>query len=255
MGYVPYNTVSRLAARALSSGGEHKSLRTITWDVSSGCINPHHTAIVGGRSVQHKLKKADPYGHMPTLVVEVTAKCRRCPICLRRRGHEWTERAKREIGLSHAGGHRVWWCTLTFDFSNYLNALGGLQNDPLVWKRARGSASREVTLWLKRLRQPWKEKGWSYGSRFRYLIVMEPMPSGAPHFHALLHETSFHHPIREARIRAAWARNGFAHGVLVKHSAKSGEMTARYLAKYLSKEMRARVRASKFYGLPVTRLS
>lgn len=98
--------------------------------------------------------------------------------------------------------------------------------------------NREITLYLKRVR---KESG----RKFRYFLVAERHRSGLPHYHALVHETALDGPIRAATLKSQW-RLGFSQCKLV---AETGDgRAASYVAKYLSKDALARVRASAGYG-------
>jgi len=92
---------------------------------------------------------------------------------------------------------------------------------------------QHVTWWLKRLRK-------NSGERLRYLAVVEAHKSGLPHWHILIHEMAG--PIRYADLKDTWPL-GFDAYKLVENPSAAG-----YVCKYLSKDMRARVRASLGYG-------
>lgn len=92
----------------------------------------------------------------------------------------------------------------------------------------------ELTKSLKRMRKNTK-------SRFRYIAVFERHCDGYPHLHLLLHEQG--QPLTKRDIQAEW-RLGFSQCKLVDQGPKA----AFYVAKYLSKEAAARVRASLRYG-------
>jgi len=94
--------------------------------------------------------------------------------------------------------------------------------------------SKQMTLYWKRLR---KAK-----HRFRYMMAAEAHQSGYPHIHALVHEVSA--PIPKRILQEEWPF-GFTHCKLVRNGPKA----AWYVSKYLSKDMRTRVRASQHYGL------
>lgn len=93
--------------------------------------------------------------------------------------------------------------------------------------------SRQITLMFKRLR--------TSGNQFRYLVVLEQHQSGVIHYHVLLHEKDADKPLRHRQLSDAWPL-GFAKWKL----ADAG--SAWYVAKYLSKTILARVRASELYG-------
>lgn len=95
--------------------------------------------------------------------------------------------------------------------------------------------SRDLTTWLKRVRK-------QSGARLRYLLVAEAHKSGLPHYHALIHERRFSVPVTERVLRHQW-NLGFSKFQLVE-----GSEAAWYVAKYLAKDARARVRASVRYG-------
>lgn len=117
--------------------------------------------------------------------------------------------------------------------------------------------SKEITRYLKRVR---KESG-----SFRYLIVCEAHKSGMPHYHGLIHEHG--NRVRWDALHDQWTL-GISEIVLVKdgdlykevyweHGKRKWRWTAeplaagqiaRYCAKYLSKSVLARVRASQAYG-------
>lgn len=99
--------------------------------------------------------------------------------------------------------------------------------------------SKECTKWMKRLRKS------ADHPPITYLMVFEPHKDGTPHVHALIHERDLFRPVTYRQITGAW-HYGFAHAKLVDSS--TGEQTAGYVAKYISKSMAGRVRASLGYG-------
>lgn len=94
---------------------------------------------------------------------------------------------------------------------------------------------REVTLWLKRIRKRIQGK-------LRYLLVFERHKSGLPHAHILVHDMDVNHPVRHADLASEW-KLGFT-----KFKLCEALKTAWYVAKYLSKSVESRVRASLGYG-------
>lgn len=69
---------------------------------------------------------------------------------------------------------------------------------------------------------------------------------GRAHAHLLVFEADRDHGIFEHRFREAWSRFGFAEAELAKDQARVG----RYLAKYLTKDMRGAIWASEHFGRP-----
>ena len=101
------------------------------------------------------------------------------------------------------------------------------------------SVSVELTKWVKRLRK-------NYGAPLRLLLVAEAHKSGLPHYHGLIHEQSPDHPLRHALLSESW-RLGFTKFKLVPPD-EGARRTSWYVCKYLTKDNRARVRASVDYG-------
>lgn len=182
-----------------------------------------------------------------TVNVDLDVRCRKCPNCLRGRAHHWRERATSETTASS----RTWFATLTLSperqsrlimEAEHNLARQGVdyarlcRDDPFdAWRERLKPLGRECTLYLKRLRK--KAPG------LRYLLVVERHKSGAPHVHALIHERG--HPIRHADLSRCWTW-GFTNFKLVDVDESS--KAARYVAKYLSKDISTRVRASGGYG-------
>lgn len=155
----------------------------------------------------------------------------------------WRMRAQAELQF----WPRTWFATLTLhpDVQRWVlekardrMAKSGSDFDALDYGeqfRLRVSAiTPAITKVLKRIRKN--------GAPFRYLLVAEAHKSGAPHFHALIHELSADRPIRYDTLKAAW-NLGFSQFKLCEDNRHAG-----YLCKYLSKSAAARVRASKRYG-------
>ena len=101
---------------------------------------------------------------------------------------------------------------------------------------------RQFTLGFKRLRK-------NTGASIRFVLVAERHKSGAPHFHALIHEAVGSPPVRYADLyRDLWSL-GFSKYKL----AEKGH--ASYVTKYLTKSSEARVRASLRYGQTVSTIT
>lgn len=224
---LPFNVAARLAARAMANGGVRRSIAAIHWDCAPGCAKPHEVWYVS----RDWADRARP-GPSRSVQVLIEHPCRACEACLKRKRREWTRRAIQEYRRSY----RSWLVTLTLrqDAVAAL-ALRGRRSLPrgTEFQRVAREMSREATKWLKRVRKV-------TGARLRYMLVVEEMPGGDPHMHLIVHERST--PIGERALRRTW-RLGFAHAKLIRD-----EVGAAYAAKYLSKTMLARVRASIGYG-------
>lgn len=244
---IEYQQGLELVDRALQHGAQRVSAYRTVWDLSSSCAEPS-TVFYDIRppcGVYDKYITVAPYTKQP-LLLEVTVRCRKCEPCLRYRAAMWRHRAREETSAAP----RTWFGTLTF------TAEGHLRNkyEAAVQSRSRQRvdfeelspheqylhlarlSGREVTKFLKRLRKDAR-------TRFRYLAVAEPHKSGNPHWHLLVHETSFMEPIRKRTLQGCW-KSGFSSFKLADTSAPG------YLCKYIAKDLGCRVRASQAYGDP-----
>lgn len=179
------------------------------------------------------------------LSVQYLVPCRACGPCLRYRAWRWATAAELEIRQSAALGGRTWFGTLTLSPQSHFEMLmrgeriaghvlvGAEEEFPF----RHAAVSRELTLALKRIR---KRKG---RNAFRYFLVCEKHQSGLPHYHMLLHELAA--TVRKSELNEFWPW-GFSQWRLV--TAGGERRGARYVAKYLSKDASARVRASQGYG-------
>jgi len=172
---------------------------------------------------------------VPSMEVQFPVPCRKCDSCLLVRQLEWVDRARNEIG------DRDWFVTLTF---NELE-MGAIR--PMAYVYASSDEREEpqagdfdkaayplVQRWLKRLR-----KG---GHQLRYFAVFElGEKTGRAHYHVLLHDQR--HSLTKRIIERSWH-----HGHTRKSLVKDGLATARYTAKYLTKDSGVRFRASFRYG-------
>lgn len=176
--------------------------------------------------------------------IVATVRCRRCPTCLRKRAAHWRFRAIEE---THAA-NRTWFGTLTFNpIARHLNLercrvslrKQGLDFDQLAsddrYAEQHREYCRDLTKFIKRVRK-------NSGAPLRYLLVAEAHKSGDPHYHILVHETSIESPITHRVLKAAW-QDGFSD---FKLASDLSQVT--YCCKYLTKDARARVRASARYG-------
>lgn len=267
-----HDVVARLFARALADPHHVRhSLTSVEWDVSGACQSPVTREFHGVPSVapgdlvrwrplaynaagtewrkptrraQRRRVTIDGKGAVPLTVV-LHAKCRKCEDCLRKRAAHWRLRALAETSLSS----RTWFGTLTFRPERHQHALDVVRRRAKLrasgdydklGETARFSAlvaeeGKAVTLFLKRVRK-------ASGARLRYLLVAEAHQSGLPHFHMLVHEWGL--PVREALLSREWSE-GFSKWRL---APAENPREAGYLCKYLSKDARARVRASLRYG-------
>lgn len=156
----------------------------------------------------------------------ISAPCRKCQQCLENRRKLWTQRAKQEI----LNSHRTWFCTYTI--SPEWRYRFSLQSGSRRFHDAYPVISKEMTKYFKRLRKA--------GYKFRYMMVAEAHKNGYPHIHVLCHEVST--PIPKRVLQQHWPY-GFTTVKLACPKA------SHYVAKYLAKDTRARIRASQRYGM------
>lgn len=175
-------------------------------------------------------------------------RCRKCHACLHARHAYWAlaaiEQTKRASG-------RTWFGTLTLDQryqDEFLLAAQSASRDPLAewwwdsncdarFKAVTDLVYGEVQKYWKRLRKA--------GHAFTYVVVFERHKTGLPHMHFLLHEQG--EPILKRSIQQQWPF-GFSNVKLVgAKRGRTAEQACWYVAKYLSKSMLARVRASQRY--------
>lgn len=212
-----------------------------SWDISSDCEMPKVVELYGARTVSLLVNERHPQGRVRTLYLYV--RCRRCPACLNKRRNLWAYRAQNEI--AHAV--RTWMATFTWSPQSHLRmrmaasrrlACAGVDLELLPRLDQIAEISREyrseLTNYFKRLRK-------QTGAKLRYLLVQEQHKSGLPHFHALIHEDG-PIPVRHAALTTQWTL-GYS-----KFNLVEGSKTAWYVAKYLSKSVLNRVRASIGYG-------
>lgn len=233
----------------------------IEWDCSNGCDNPQLVAMVFAERQQrqfHNGKYRDLtrdfinyerceknwFNDKPMIggerkFIDLLVPCRKCETCLAKRSYMWFFRAKNEFGLSC----RTWFGTLTLSPERHYwcECQGNWSSDELEQLRIRHSViSKEITKYIKRLRKT--------GAVFRYLLVLECHKSGLPHYHLLCHEQSCDNVLRKKILQDKWTW-GFSSWKLAQDANSCA-----YVAKYLSKSMLARVRASENYGDPLRSL-
>lgn len=263
----PIGEVRALAMRALDRGALISGQSTVTWDCAGRCSSPR-TVTVHGRAFRRRHhvgvdRKGTPFWYLNAreerysrpapgnrdapLWIDISVPCRKCASCLKRRTYVWRQRCVNEMrtaartwfGTLTASPdvHFLWECMLAHDLRQRAVNWDRLDQDEQFLERAR-VGSKEVTKFFKKLRARTE-------APLRYFLVVEPHKSGRPHWHVLLHELDAAQPVRKAELRDCWA-HGFSQWKLV--DADDAVKTARYVAKYLTKSMQARVRASIDYG-------
>lgn len=209
------------------------------------CTDPYVIYGIGLPSASDAMRRYWQGKNSGKVPVEFPTRCRKCGNCLLHRRRLWAARAHDECIASA----RTWFGTLTFNpecrFLTECHASGAAKlaghsdwhsMDPSnQYEYLARAAFAEVTKWLKRVRKVGKQP-------LRYLLVAEAHEDGFPHFHLLLHEQAGSVP--KARLEEQW-RSGFSHWRLVDVSNRKA---AYYVCKYLSKDIRTRVRASVRYG-------
>lgn len=250
----------RLRRKAAEGGAEQTGL-TLDWDISGGCLAPvgvTHVAAHAKLSLQTQLQvtgvaPADARAYAekhanrvsndnPQMYVNMSVPCRKCKPCLKARARLWTNRARIETKVAL----RTWFCTFTLRptaHHTYLmrarqkySPMGDFEIlEPLEqFTRIHNEIGKDFTKYFKRLRKHQDKEG-----GLRYLLVCEAHKSGLPHYHALIHE--YGPAIGKRIIQGNW-QAGFSSAKL------ADEKSAFYVTKYLSKDILARVRASKKYG-------
>jgi hypothetical protein len=255
MQIVHIDTAKRLAMRALANGGRQTKMTTVEWDLAPRCERPRHVEVIGrppgpkktswqfGKLVTSEGRDAYIRSGSLPIFVDLHVKCRGCSRCLKERSAMWKFRAQNE----YRQASRTWFGTLTFQPSErylivtearHAEAKQGIDFDTLPDQERFTAlckiAGMRLTRYMKRLRK-------STGAPIRYLAVCERHKDGFPHIHMLLHEQDSMSPVRK-RALDTWP-HGFTRWKLADTIETCG-----YVAKYLSKEKLARVRASLSYG-------
>lgn len=224
-----------LAARALREGGRLKSPLAVEWDLSGDCSNPYTTT--------RRARRAEGSGP-GVQYLDIVTRCRKCDYCRSAKRKMWTHRARYETSVAP----RTWFGTLTLaPAAQYLflalarqiadEAVGRFEDatPEQQFMRRCWAISPEITKYLKRVR---KESD----ADLRFMLVAEAHKSGAPHYHALVHEVDFATPVRKRTLQSQW-KLGFSKWNLVTDPGH-----VHYVCKYVSKAGLARVRASLHYG-------
>lgn len=188
-------------------------------DFFDGVLEPHWASPEGGKWHDNPLEE--------DFLQATRVRCRVCPLCLRQRSSEWTERGIAEIFKAK----RTWLVTLTYREKILQQWLrDGLDEE--------FTAGQYLTRYLKRVRK--------HGYVIRYLAALEyGEAKGRIHHHMLIHCG----PELKARdLRHIWSK-GHIHARLVKErSLLSAARAAEYVAKYITKSKTSRIRASSRYG-------
>lgn len=243
-------------SRALDAGATKTTALSLSWDASgkegsrTKCRSPVFVEHNGMEAAKVFHDRAFTSSDRPTYRLEIDARCRKCEGCLRARAAYWRLAANAEI----AAAARTWFGTLTMapdirflvlSRARHRLAAQGIDYDALGAGEAFSELVREwnpsITRYLKRVRK-------EANAPLRYLLVSEAHKDGMPHWHLLVHEPSAERPVRHRTLTEQW-KGGFSKFNLV---AQGENYPAGYVAKYLSKEARTRVRASLQYGSPPT---
>lgn len=215
----PSSYYARLA-RALERGAVQTG-RVYSYIVSATCDDPVRVTVQPARSVVQG-------------VLDTFAPCRRCRSCLRYRAWQIARRA----AVEYAEAAKTWLVTLTYApaaRARFVASMAGLDSTPDRHKAMLAIANRDLTLWLKRIRKA--------GIEIRYFAAPELHKDGMPHWHIIVHAGCGRRDLEKH-----WEL-GFSNCRLVQDT--SG---IRYAAKYLAKAILGRLRCSKGYGRPSTRL-
>lgn len=257
MGNVSFDRMIRLIGDGLSLGVIRRSSTTFEWDSAGRCEAPVLRSFesrplsvpdfdrlkLTGRVSVVGYDYAPGRNHVVHL--DMWVPCRRCPVCLMRRSLTWRDRAVVECGSAV----RSWFGTLTLSPDAHFLVESRLRHaddeNGLLFERLTPEEQflrrcsvigKAVTLYWKRLRK-------THNAALRYLSVFERHRTGLPHIHCLVHETDPARPVRKRALQSEW-KLGFSQFRLVD----DGPNAARYVTKYLTKELATRVRSSLLYG-------
>lgn len=254
----------RLVSAAVARGAMRRGLLMFEWNIAGPCQNPHSFTLSGrddrdrlhvprpteadGLLLQFKRQIALSFGNAriatAPLSINLHVRCRKCPACLRIRRRLWAQRASVEYGSAS----RTWLGSLTLSpesqYRHLLLALRTMSASAVtvsdlgageLFSERHRAISPTLTKYIKRVRKV-------SAAPLRYMLVAEAHKSGLPHYHMLVHELDPTRPILKRVLSEQW-HEGFSSWKLVKD--RKG---AEYASKYLSKDSRARVRASLSYG-------
>lgn len=241
-----FDRAARQAVAALASGhGKMLASNLVEADYARDCLNPQYVQTVGRKSAVH----GERYVHSAevgatSLEVDSIVTCRKCANCLRHRQRLWAARSMAEI----AKADRTWFGTLTLSPEHHARIFAlacvssrrrGMDFDGLTHGEQIAARDRiiypHIQRMLKRVRK-------NTGAACRTLCVCEAHENGLPHYHLLVHVNSGAIAYRD--LDGEWSL-GFS-----KWRLAPDDGAALYLAKYLSKSITTRVRASMDYGTP-----
>lgn len=229
-------------------------------DYSGDCSSPVFIPLVGVKSLaldrvrqyreREDMDYAEGFGHIgpgfeePGIRhVDIAARCRKCPACLKARSYHWTERAFVECGRSN----RTWFGTLTLRPEMHFRCLAIAANKLAVGQsgvhHADDEAFKEVVKPLTAEFQRYMKRLRKNHSGLRYLATVEKHVSGLPHMHVLVHETG--EAVTHRALSSAW-HWGFTKYKLVPSGDE--RRASRYVCKYLTKSLLTRIVASRSYG-------
>lgn len=242
------DTVDRVLVRSMEASPlrvKVHSLRHREWDVGGNCERPQLVTLYARRETRkHKYIVVRTPTDGPSWA-ELWTRCRKCTKCLQARSRLWRDRMQHELKQSP----RSWFVTLTVrpevrqrmrDTIRVRAGLQGCDADALDASEQFGQLcselGKELSKYLKRVRKECE-------GTFRYSLVYEPHKDGFPHVHALIHELPGGRAVRLKTLKYQW-KLGWSKPELVRDPNKCGA----YVAKYLTKDGTARVRASLHYG-------
>lgn len=167
-------------------------------------------------------------------IIENHVPCRACINCKERHRAHWWHRAKYE--MTRWG--KAWFLTYTYNQDARLERLykatksAGFNNAEWQHEDLLKLCGQDLTKSIKRLRKN------NPDVEFKYLFVFELHKDGFPHIHGLI----FTRSLTKRDIEQSWSL-GFTKVKLVKSDDAIG-----YVTKYLSKDVRTRIRASLRFG-------
>lgn len=239
-----------LTSRAISYGASRiEGSNSFEWDVRSYCEKPFNRTL-HARGYPVAMQKYKSSVNPGTLTLHMQGlPCRKCAKCRYIKSAFWADRIIRENAMTD----RNWFVTLTLSPEEhhrvfmeeiaYRNSRGWRDDDfdkpDAEWRLRCDGVSKLLTKYLKRVRKPLAGED---HIGLRYVAVTEPHKNGLPHLHLIMHERAGKLTYR--RICDRWDRHGLSDASLVRDPVKSGH----YVAKYLTKQLTSRIRASQHYG-------
>jgi hypothetical protein len=232
----------RHTAESAYGAAERPTFSTFKWNVAGSCESPIYREYYGAEA-RGAIAASTHRRRGPQMTMEFHVRCRECPSCLRSRAAHWRLRAVAEI----RDAPRTWFGTLTFRPEIQYRATCAVSlrlvergssfaelSEATKFRLIANELAKEITKYIKRLRKA--------GASLRYVVVAEAHKSGMPHFHMLAHEVTDQSPVRHKLLAEKWIA-GFSQWKLV-----DGPAAAHYVTKYLTKSVRAQIRASIGYG-------